>query len=118
MHTLSFILVSIVLSAQAGAAPKKGANLERGQKVFAANCVACHGEKGDGNGPAAKAISGAKPRNFIEGDFKYGSSKEELFKTVTNGVTGTAMPPWNGLPEDDRKAVIEFILSLKKNSKH
>jgi cytochrome c oxidase cbb3-type subunit 2 len=85
----------------------------RGKVVFQTNCVACHGDKGDGRGVAAVAIQGKKPRDFTQGSFAYGSSDQELFETVTRGVPGTAMPPWNSLPESDRRAVIQYVRTLK-----
>jgi len=88
--------------------------IKTGQKVYMNNCISCHGEKGDGHGVAARAISGAKPRDFTRGQFKYGEAPAELFKTITNGSPGTAMPPWNTLPEGDRWAVIHYVKSLKK----
>lgn len=88
--------------------------LAHGEKVYLANCVACHGSKGDGRGPASVAITGVKPCDFTVGKFKKGASADELFKTITKGVEGTAMPSWSGLEEADRKAVVQYILSLKK----
>ncbi|MEO5971511.1 MAG: cytochrome c [Bdellovibrionia bacterium] len=87
--------------------------LVRGEAVFQVNCVACHGVKGDGAGPAAKVMA-QKPRNFILGNFKYGNTPEQLFKTVTKGIEGTPMPSWAGLPEADRWAVIHYIKTLKR----
>ncbi|OYZ22962.1 MAG: hypothetical protein B7Y39_06845 [Bdellovibrio sp. 28-41-41] len=88
--------------------------IESGKKIYRENCIACHGDKGDGRGPAAVAIPGTKPRNFIEGKYKYGETSKEIFKTLTEGVPGTAMPPWASLSEKDRWAVIAYIKSLKK----
>ena len=84
-------------------------HFDLGKKVFESNCVTCHGQQGDGRGPASVAISGAKPRDFTTGKFKYGSTDDEIFKTITNGVPGTAMPPWNSLSVLERKAVISYL---------
>lgn len=82
--------------------------LIRGKNVFEQNCITCHGEKGLGNGPASRAIN-PKPRNFVKADFKFGNSPAQMFKTVSNGIDGTAMPPWkDALPEIDRWAVIHY----------
>jgi mono/diheme cytochrome c family protein len=83
----------------------------QGKKVYSIYCVACHGESGTGDGAAAAALD-PKPRDFTTGDFKYGSTDEELFKFITEGKG--PMPPWESLPEADRRAVIEYIRSLKK----
>lgn len=87
---------------------------EYGKKIYLDNCVSCHGIHGDGKGVAARAISGPKPRNFIEGRFKYGRSVQAIFNTITKGVPGTAMPPWGTLSEKDRWAVVAYVKSLKK----
>lgn len=84
-----------------------------GQETFAHSCVACHGVKGDGQGPAARAITGTKPRNFIEGKYKFGDKPEQVFHTITHGSEGTAMPPWSHLSEKERWALTHFVLSLR-----
>jgi len=91
--------------------------IARGKEVYFRRCVGCHGEKGDGNGPAARFLY-PKPRNFTSGIFKFHStagdmtslpSDEDLFITVSHGLWGTAMPPWYELPVQERLAVIQFI---------
>ena len=89
-------------------------NSEKGKVVYENNCVACHGVTGDGRGPASAMIKNPKPRNFLGEKFKYGESKEAVFKTITNGVDGTAMPPWNALSEQERQSVAAYVLSLRK----
>jgi len=104
------ILVGLTFVSRAQADAKI---LSHGKDIYMTNCVACHGEKGDGRGPASVAINGPKPRNFIEGKFKYGSTADQIFKTISDGVKDSAMPSWKSLPEEDRRAVIQYILSLK-----
>lgn len=89
--------------------------IEQGKDVYMRRCVGCHGVKGDGNGPAA-TFTDPRPRNFQDGIFKFrvtpsGSlpTDGDLFRTITRGVRGTAMPSWHELPEKDRWAVIQFI---------
>ncbi len=87
-----------------------------GKEVYQRRCLGCHGEKGDGNGPAATFMHQDRPRNFTWGVFKFrltpsGSlpSDGDLLRTITRGVRGTAMPTWHELPEKDRLAVIQYI---------
>lgn len=91
--------------------------IAQGKRVYARRCVGCHGEKGDGNGPAAEFFM-LKPRDFTSGIFKFRSTSggvntlptdEDLFITVTHGLWGTPMPPWYELPSEDRIAVIQYI---------
>jgi len=89
--------------------------LRLGKKVYEANCTSCHGVTGDGKGPAARAIASTKPRNFLEEDFRFGATPKEVLKTVSEGIPGSAMPPWkDALSLKEREAVIQYILSLKK----
>jgi cytochrome c oxidase cbb3-type subunit 2 len=93
--------------------------LERGKTVYGQNCLACHGEKGDGNGPAAAFLL-PKPRDFIEARYRLRSTPTgqlptdvDLFRAVSLGMPGTPMPPWkHSLSDEDRWAVVEYIKSF------
>ena len=89
--------------------------LEKGRKAYEVNCVICHGKTGDGKGPTGKALK-PPPRDFTKGDFKKGGSAEELFKTVSNGLPGSAMAPWGHLKEEQRWALVFYVQSLNKKS--
>jgi len=77
-----------------------------GAVVFQANCVACHGDKGQGRFglPLAKSWSGNQPELYIR-------------SVASEGIRGTIMPAWaqaNGGPlsEEDLANVAAFILTL------
>lgn len=104
----------------AGLSPRAWADpieLERGKTIFLQACAGCHGDSGDGKGPAASSVVGPKPRDFINEQFKYGGTPQKLFKTVSKGIPNTAMPSWTSLPPWDRRAVIAYILTLGKTPK-
>lgn len=109
-----FIFLLINEQVNAGDAVKSSPQLiTRGREVFLENCIACHGEKGDGKGAAAKSIDGAKPRDFTTGYFRRGSRPEQVFNTISEGSEGTVMPPWKGeISENDRWALVYFVKSL------
>jgi cytochrome c oxidase cbb3-type subunit 2 len=94
-------------------------NLEElGRAVYRARCIGCHGPKGDGNGPAATFLT-PRPRDFTLGVFKFRTTPSgslptdgDLFRTVTRGVRGTAMPSWHELPGEERLAVVAYIKTL------
>lgn len=73
--------------------------LDKGQSLFKTNCMVCHGEKGDGNGPAGATLT-PKARNFVSKKFKFGSKPEQVFKTITEGSKNTSMTGWSQLPEE------------------
>jgi mono/diheme cytochrome c family protein len=95
-----------------------GQVIENGRRVYMRYCVGCHGERGDGNGPAA-AMLWPKPRDFRDGVFKFLTvprgdlpPDRDLFRIVTHGLPGSAMPSWRLLPETERWAVIQYIKTL------
>lgn len=90
--------------------------LAKGKTSFTTNCAVCHGEKGDGNGPAGAAMS-PKPRNFAKDKFKKGDKPEQVFQSITKGLEGTAMAPFGHLPEDERWGLTYYVLSLKNVAK-
>jgi cytochrome c oxidase subunit 2 len=73
--------------------------LKRGEKVYAANCAACHQPNGKGAGPI-KPLDGSAI--VLDADH----NKQIL--TVLNGVAGTAMPSWKALSDTDLAAVISY----------
>lgn len=107
-----FASASFAKSPAAKAPPATPQLLEKGKASFTTNCVTCHGEKGDGNGPAGKFMN-PKPRDFSAGKFKGGEKPEQIFKTLTSGLTGTAMPGFGHLPEEERWALVHHVLSMK-----
>ncbi len=85
--------------------------LEKGKALFTANCVPCHGEKGDGSGPAAAALN-PKPRNFAKDPFKQGTKPDEVFKSISTGVKDTPMVGFAHLSEEDRWALTHWVLTM------
>lgn len=110
------ILIGTVLALSAAfTAPAfaDGTQLAKGKDVYTNTCQTCHGEKLDGNGEAGKYMS-PKPRNLVSDKFKNGDNVDAIFKTVTDGLKDTAMVGFSSLPEVDRKAVAEYVASLRK----
>ena len=95
--------------------PRSSEWIAYGKEVYQRRCLGCHGESGDGNGPAATFMYKQRPRNFAAAVFKFRLTKEplptdgDLLRTITRGVRGTAMPAWHELHIIDRLAVIQYI---------
>ena len=94
-----------------------------GERIYLARCAACHGEKGDGKGPVAAYLD-PDPRDFTSGVFKLRTTEagqpptdDDLFRVVTNGIPGTAMPAWNHLPERERRLVIDYLKRFSETFK-
>ncbi len=89
-------------------------NIAKGQTLFQTNCTACHGEHADGKGPAAVALV-PPPRDFTDANAKWTRSRtpEDIFKTVSEGSPGTAMPPFSAsLSEEERWSLAHYIGTL------
>ena len=100
--------------------PDSGDLRELGEEVFKDHCVGCHGRRGDGSGPAATFLS-PLPRDFTAGVFKFRSTPSgglptdgDLYRTITRGVRGTAMPTWHDMPDKERLAVIAYLKTFSK----
>lgn len=68
-------------------------NAHRGEKMYADNCVDCHGVAGDGNGPRAYFIF-PKPRNFLDTSVRANYDRDSLIASISHGVKGREMPAW------------------------
>lgn len=95
-----------------------GWRLESGRRTYERECAGCHARNGDGGGPAAQYLF-PRPRNFRKREFKFQSApvggrprREDLMRTVTKGLVGSAMPAFRLLPEEKRHDVVEYVRYL------
>lgn len=94
--------------------------LKQGKTLFEKQCAVCHGKAGGGDGPAADFLF-PKPRNFTTGTFKVRSTPsgspptdQDLFRTIINGMPGSAMPGFTFLSETERWGLVAFVKGLAK----
>jgi mono/diheme cytochrome c family protein len=89
--------------------PADATSIAAGKKIYLANCLACHGAAGKGDGPAAIACN-PHPKDLS--DPKIASQADgELFWKITEGKK--PMPSYRKLlPENDRWTVIDYIRTL------
>ena len=93
---------------------------KRGAELFSTHCATCHGQTGDGTGPTASQLV-HPPANFTAGIYELRTTEHEglpadidMFRTISRGVHGTAMPAWFALPERDRWALAMHLKTLSK----
>jgi DMSO reductase family type II enzyme heme b subunit len=107
------IAIALLLLSASAAWGQPG-DAKNGKTVYDKKCMLCHGEKGDGKGPAAPELTPA-PRDFTSGVYKIRStaskipSDQDLFRIITDGMPGTSMPPWKVLPEKDRWDLVAYL---------
>jgi cytochrome c oxidase cbb3-type subunit 2 len=92
----------------------------RGEIIYFTYCSACHGENGDGDGPA-KLNMYPPPRDFTSGNFKYRSTPsgslptdEDLRLVISRGIPQSWMPGWDDfLSETQISDVIDYLKLFK-----
>src|SRR3989454_5777478 len=91
------------------------AMIGRGKAIYTTRCAVCHGDTGDGKGPAGLALP-LKPSDFRDRDGVAEMRDNYWFWRVSEGgqvepfkSKGSAMPPWKGqLSVEERWAVMAY----------
>lgn len=102
-------VVNFVRSLSDPTAVKEGsvAKIEAGKAVFAANCVACHGDDAKGNNDVGAP-------NLTDKFWIYGGDAETVYTTVWGGRQGH-MPSWEArLSPLDRKILALYLFDLRR----
>lgn len=97
--------------------------ISRGKKLYAdAECLACHGERGRGDGPSASTLKDNRDLPIAATDltrperFKTGSRPEDIYRTLMTGLAGTPMPSYgDSLEPDQAWDLAYYVLSLSNN---
>lgn len=80
--------------------------LKAGEVVFKENCIACHGQLGEGK-------EGLGP-NLTDAYWLHGGNVKDVFKTVKYGVQAKGMASWKDMLKPlDIQNVASYILSLQ-----
>ncbi len=92
--------------------------IEEGRKHYNLYCAGCHGETGDGKGEAARFLD-PKPRDFQLAKYKFSTNRagqlptdDDLRRTITKGLKGSAMPGWDMLPPRTVGSLITYLKTL------
>ncbi len=92
--------------------------LAMGREVWRTQCMHCHGFDGRADTPTADLLE-PRPRDFSLGVVKYTSTeagapatRDDLERTVRNGLDSTAMSAFRGLPEASLRTVVDYTAWL------
>lgn len=93
-----------VTEEQLTALSRDPAVVERGAAVFKQNCVACHGDRGQGVvGP-----------NLTDAYWLHGGKARDIYTNISTGVLEKGMPAWKPALGSTRvKEAVAFVLSIR-----
>jgi mono/diheme cytochrome c family protein len=99
--------------------------IARGKQLYAdAECLACHGERGRGDGPSAQTLKDNRELPIAATDltrperFKSGSRPEDVYRTLVTGLAGTPMPSYgDSLEPDQTWDLVYYVLSLSRDGR-
>ena len=94
--------------------------IEQGKKLYEeTGCAKCHGTVGRGDGASAPTLKDDWDHPIRTADltqswtFRGGSTREDIFRTMSTGFNGTPMPAFvDGLSAEQRWAITDYIVSL------
>jgi cytochrome c oxidase cbb3-type subunit I/II len=93
--------------------------IAHGKEIWeSAKCWECHGHSGKGDGQKAPGLKDdfgfpIRPADLTSGQFKSGAGVEDIFRTISTGLSGTPMPTFkDSFSEQDRWALAYYVLSL------
>ncbi len=93
----------------------------RGKELFLASCASCHGENGDGKGPAAATLQDeweqpAPPSDLRTTAIRSGPEFTDLYRALVTGIAGTPMPSYaETLTEEQRWDIIAYLAQLRRD---
>lgn len=98
--------------------PSLTGDRERGTRLFAALCAACHGADARGRGPLAARLA-LPPADLVDGPRPRTTratpeaAAAELARVIRFGVPGTAMAGHETLSDEDIAALTAYVAALK-----
>lgn len=100
--------------------PGGHASVLAGRDIYNAACWVCHGEKGDGSGPAAGNVGEPKPRDFTSAAFVIEGREQEIAGIISQGAKaamhGSAyMVEWGSrLSPQQIQDVVAYLKTFKQ----
>jgi mono/diheme cytochrome c family protein len=96
--------------------------LARGKQLYKdADCLACHGATGRGDGPSAPTLKDNQELRIKATDltrpsrFKGGDRPQDIYRTLMTGLAGTPMPSYGDALEPEQAwDLVYYVLSLSR----
>jgi caa(3)-type oxidase subunit IV len=87
------------------------------QTTFNTVCASCHGQSGEGNGPAGAALD-PQPADFTTAEFWETRDRERIVNVITNGATAVGGSPlmvgWSAsFDEEQIQALTDYVMEFQ-----
>jgi high-affinity iron transporter len=102
--------------AQAGGlrrSPRSTPDMAHGELLYQQGCAVCHGADGSGQTPTALQLE-PRPANLLSAERMDAYTPYRAFNVLALGVTGTAMPAYPTLSEDEHWALAFYLMTLRQ----
>src|SRR5688572_23907808 len=103
-------------AAKAATTAATPAMLEKGRAIYKANCVACHGESGKGDGPGAGVLK-PPPRDHTDAAYMSTLTDRAIADVIKMGGAMKGKPLMPSHPQfgaEDLNAVVAYVRSLSQ----
>ncbi len=88
----------------------------RGEEIYRANCISCHGEHGAGDGPDV-ARSERRPADFTDPAFMRAETPADFFSVISLGRRRASMPAWeDALSVQARWDLVSYLWLLRPSA--
>jgi mono/diheme cytochrome c family protein len=92
----------------------------KGRELFNGVCAACHGPKGDGQGPLSGQLKdqwdqACPPSDLRQNALRSGRQLTDIYRVLLTGISATPMPSFaDSLNDEQRWDLIAFIAQLRR----
>jgi len=96
------------------------ASIAAGRQLFAEqDCAKCHGENGKGDGPQADRLvddwdDPIQAPDLTRTYFANGKRDQDIYRVFTSALSGTPMPAFDDLTEEQRWQLVDYVQSLER----
>lgn len=114
------LVAAVCLGWAVTSVPVHAQSEEEGETLYRAWCAECHGETGEGDGPAAEYML-PRPRDFSAARYQVrttGSGElptdRDIMAVLEEGMPGTTMPGWRNFSRSERESLRLYLKSLSR----